>query len=87
VKAWSLIYPDYSYFKPPNIYISMQLSINGERTSLENVTTITELLNHLNLQGKIAIEVNREIVPRSQFNKYQINDGDLVEIVHAIGGG
>ena len=65
----------------------MQLSINGERTFLENVTTITELLNHLNLQGKIAIEVNREIVPRSQFDKYQINDGDLVEIVHAIGGG
>ena len=65
----------------------MRLSINGEETFLDNVTTITELLNHLSLKGKIAVEINREIVPRSQFNNYQINDGDLVEIVHAIGGG
>ena len=65
----------------------MQLSINGEKTTLEDVATITELLDHLSLQGKIAIEINREIVPRSQFNKYQLNDGDLIEIVHAIGGG
>ncbi len=65
----------------------MQLTINGEKTSLENITTITELLNHLGVHGKIAIEINREIVPRSQFNNYQLNDSDLVEIVHAIGGG
>ncbi len=83
-----MIYPDYSNCKSHKIsHTSMQLSINGEKMTLENVTTITELLNHLSLQDKIAIEINREIVPRSQFHNYQINDGDLIEIVHAIGGG
>jgi sulfur carrier protein len=38
-------------------------------------------------QRKVAVEVNREIVPRSLHAQRTVRDGDRVEIVHAIGGG
>jgi sulfur carrier protein len=40
------------------------------------------------LQGKrIALERNGEIVPRSQFGAMELNDGDTLEVVVAVGGG
>lgn len=65
----------------------MLVTINGEQTRLDEISTVTGLIEFLNLEGRIAVEVNREIVPRSQFDKYRINNGDVIEIVHAIGGG
>jgi sulfur carrier protein len=38
-------------------------------------------------QRKVAVEVNREIVPRSQHAQRILSEGDRIEIVHAIGGG
>ncbi|MGH8593813.1 MAG: sulfur carrier protein ThiS, partial [Gammaproteobacteria bacterium] len=37
--------------------------------------------------GRIAVEINGEVVPRSQYNEHPLREGDLVEIVRAIGGG
>ncbi len=66
----------------------IQLVINGEDTSLESITTVSNLIEHLDVEhGKIAIEINQEIVPRSQFDTYNLTDGDAIEIVQAIGGG
>jgi len=66
----------------------IQLFINGEETSLESITTVSNLIKHLDLaHSKIAIEINQEIVPRSQFDAYNLTDGDTIEIVQAIGGG
>jgi len=65
----------------------MLVTINGEQTILDDVRTIAGLINRLKLEGRIAVEVNLEIVPRSQFNQFVINDGDVIEIVRAIGGG
>ena len=66
----------------------IQLFINGEETSLESITTVSNLIKHLDLaHNKIAIEINQEIVPRSQFDAYNLTDGDTIEIVQAIGGG
>lgn len=51
-------------------------------------STLQDLVEQLQLTGKrIAVEVNLEIVPRSQHSGYQLQPGDRVEIVHAIGGG
>jgi len=51
-------------------------------------STLQDLIERLQLAGKrIAVEVNLEIVPRSQHPDYQLQAGDRVEIVHAIGGG
>ncbi len=65
----------------------MQVIINGKSTSLAEPVTVAELLRELSIEGKVAVEINREILPRSQFTQHRICNGDAVEIVHAIGGG
>lgn len=65
----------------------MQVTINGEQTTLTDVRTVDDLIHNLELDGRIAVEINRQIVPRSKFSSYLLNDGDIIEIVHAIGGG
>ncbi|NNE37200.1 MAG: sulfur carrier protein ThiS [Gammaproteobacteria bacterium] len=65
----------------------MQVIINGESRNVSDNLTIVELLNEMGIEGKIAVEVNQEILPRSQFSDYRLNPGDTLEIVRAIGGG
>lgn len=66
----------------------MQIQLNGEAYSVEQPVTLADLIERLGLTGKrLAVELNLEIVPRSQFAQTQLTDGDRVEIVHAIGGG
>ena len=50
--------------------------------------TMSELLVYLKLPAKkIAIERNREIISKSTYNTVRLNDGDIMEIIHFIGGG
>ncbi len=72
-----------------NIYLHMiQLTINGQAEQFDNPINVTQLIDHLSLQGKrIAIERNGEIVPRSQFTDQILTDGDQLEVVIAVGGG
>lgn len=66
----------------------MQLWLNCESRLLTPETTIRQLLVANRLEGRrVAVELNEEIVPRSQHGTRRIRDGDRVEIVHAIGGG
>ena len=66
----------------------MNIVLNGEPTGLEETLTLRGLIDRLELTGKrLAIEVNEEVVPRSEHGEYRLRDGDRVEIVHAIGGG
>ncbi len=66
----------------------MQIQLNGEAYSVEPSTTLADLVERLGLTGKrLAIELNLDIVPRSQFAQTRLTEGDRVEIVHAIGGG
>lgn len=66
----------------------MRLTINGEMRDMTGSATVAELLSVLELDArKIAIELNREIVPRSAYSATGLNDGDKIEIVHFIGGG
>jgi sulfur carrier protein len=66
----------------------MQIHLNGEAYPLAGATTVAELVEQLGLVGKrLAVELNLDIVPRSQFAETRLQDGDRVEIVHAIGGG
>ena len=66
----------------------MQITVNGEIHNISQTLSLDELLRKLALtEGRIAVEVNGEIVPRSQFLEYEINDQDKIEIVQAIGGG
>ena len=66
----------------------MELMINGETRQLPEGMTVAQLLEEMALAGKrLAVEVNREIVPRSTFDTRRLQPGDQVEIVRAIGGG
>jgi thiazole synthase len=66
----------------------MRLTINGEMRDMAAMATVAELLAVLDLDArKIAIELNREIVPRSAYGATGLSDGDKIEIVHFIGGG
>lgn len=67
----------------------MNIIINGNAKQFDSENmTILALVATLNLTGKrLAIEKNGEIVPRSQFDAVNLQDGDKLEIVGAVGGG
>ena len=66
----------------------IDITLNGRPHQLSENTSISDLLVSLNLQDKrVAVEVNRALVPRSEHAKHSLTAQDKVEIVHAIGGG
>ena len=66
----------------------MNISINGEPRTLDDDLNLLQLIELLGLENKrLAIEVNQEIVPRSEHASYTLKQDDQVEIVQAIGGG
>ena len=66
----------------------MEIILNGSVRNIPEQTSALELLQSLDLADRrLALEINREIVPRSTFDRHMIEAGDTVEIVHAIGGG
>jgi len=66
----------------------ISVSINGAARDFAYPISVAELIQQMELSGKrIALERNGEIVPRSQFPKQLLADGDKLEIVVAVGGG
>jgi|TARA_B100001029_G_scaffold142447_1_gene122053 thiamine biosynthesis protein ThiS len=66
----------------------MEITLNGEKFTLETGSNIVNLIDKLDLDvDKLAIERNLEIVPKSKFAMTIIEEGDKLEIVHFIGGG
>lgn len=62
--------------------------LNGENKQIDKETNIEQLLLSLDLSNKrLAVEINQQIIPRSNFNSHRLNELDKVEIVQAIGGG
>jgi thiamine biosynthesis protein ThiS len=65
----------------------MNLIINGESQTLL-ADTLSALVEQLGMKSdRVAIELNREIVPRDQWSETRLADGDQLEIVHFVGGG
>jgi sulfur carrier protein len=66
----------------------MNLTINGESRILSPAATLGVLVEQLGMKSdRVAIELNREIVPREQWAQTPLKDGDRLEIVHFVGGG
>ena len=65
----------------------MRVTVNGEAHTLPDEATVEDLTRHLGMEGRIALEINCEVVPRSRWMNHALHDGDTVEIVRAIGGG
>ncbi|WPC07179.1 sulfur carrier protein ThiS [Pseudomonas benzenivorans] len=66
----------------------MEVQINGTTERLPEGISLAQLLVHLDLHARrLAIEHNLDVVPRSQYGAVRLQQGDRLEIVHAIGGG
>ncbi|MBB3103433.1 sulfur carrier protein ThiS [Azomonas macrocytogenes] len=66
----------------------MHIQLNGEPYELHADQTLADLLERMELGGRrVAVELNLEIVPRSQYADTRLSEGDRIEVVHAIGGG
>lgn len=66
----------------------MQIQLNGENVDIPDHSTIEALLEQAGFAGRrVAVEVNRAVVPRSRHTAHALEPGDRVEIVHALGGG
>ena len=66
----------------------MKIVLNGREEDVASDATLADLVAASGLAGKrVAIEVNREIVPRSDYPARVLAAGDRIEVVHAIGGG
>ncbi len=66
----------------------MHLTINGERRRVDRALTVKALVETLGLDPrKLAVEHNRVIVPKSAYAAKRLSEGDVLEIVHFVGGG
>lgn len=66
---------------------SIEVEVNGAPMRLPEGCSISALIGRLALTGRLAVELNREIVPRSRYAATRLRAGDRVEVVQAIGGG
>ena len=65
----------------------IQLTINGEGRPV-SAETLSALVEELGMRpDRVAIELNREIVPRDRWASVPLKDGDQLEIVQFVGGG
>ena len=66
----------------------ISVRVNGEERAVAAGSSIAEMLQHIGLDpAKVAVEHNREVVPRSTLGEVRVGDGDAFEIVHFVGGG
>ena len=66
----------------------MQLTINGDQRSVDDAHTVEQLLLRLALDPRtVVVELNREIIRRPAIATTPVAEGDVVEIVHFVGGG
>ncbi|GGJ57811.1 sulfur carrier protein ThiS [Virgibacillus salexigens] len=66
----------------------MQIHVNGRQMEVVKDSTIGDLLNRVNIQEKlVVVEQNQQIINKAVYNQTTLTDGDVIEIVHFVGGG
>lgn len=68
----------------------MNLIINGDAQELPANASVTTVLEELGISATrqgMAVAVNEQIVPRSEWEKLELSENDRIEIVHAVQGG
>jgi thiazole synthase len=67
---------------------SLSIRVNGEHRRVMGPMNVAEMLREIGLDpGRVAVERNLDVVPRSLFAEVGVEDGDAYEIVHIVGGG
>lgn len=70
------------------VRLGMQIIINGDGRTVDDSLTLLALVLQLGAKPeRVAVEVNRKIVSRDQWQHTTLHDGDRLEIVHFVGGG
>jgi len=68
--------------------IPTTITLNGDPYAVDGDLRLVALLERLNMrQGRVAVEINREIIPRASYPATMIKPGDNVEIINFVGGG
>jgi thiamine biosynthesis protein ThiS len=66
----------------------MKLIVNGEDREFSSISTVSALLVQLGMKpDRVAVELNRDLLPRDRWDRTKLSDGDKLEIVHFVGGG
>ena len=67
-----------------------KIIVNGEEREIPKEMSVMELLKELGIQFRevgLAVAINEEVVPKSEYERRTVKEGDRVEIVHLVGGG
>jgi thiamine biosynthesis protein ThiS len=71
-----------------SIVTSVHVTLNGEEHEVPAGSTVEDLVRSLELdRRRVAVEVNRKIVAREAYTERSLREGDILEIVHFVGGG
>jgi thiamine biosynthesis protein ThiS len=65
----------------------MRIFLNGEEREVAEPLTLASLVEQMSIQGRVAIELNREVVRRALHTEVVLKEGDRVEVVTFVGGG
>ena len=67
---------------------NLKITVNGSSIQISEGANIIDLLRNLDLNnGMVAVELNAQIVPKSEYSGRNLKEGDILEIVHFVGGG
>jgi sulfur carrier protein len=67
---------------------AVRISVNGEAREVSAETRVVDLLRTLGISTpRVAVEYNREILPKPRYGETVLREGDLIEIVQFVGGG
>ena len=91
MNVYSMAQPPCRTERPTRFASDMKIQINCEEREFETSSapfTLSALVEQLGMKSdRVAIELNREIVPRDRWAETKLADGDRLEIVHFVGGG
>ena len=66
----------------------IKIKLNGKKIQINNNESLKKLVKRLNLPlNKVAIELNKKIIDKKKINIIKLNNNDIIEVVHFIGGG
>ncbi|MBS1853175.1 MAG: sulfur carrier protein ThiS [Acidobacteria bacterium] len=66
----------------------MKIVMNGEEREVSSPLSLSALVEQLGMKpDRVAVELNRNIVPRGQWAATALSEGDRLEVVHFVGGG
>lgn len=68
--------------------MKVTIQINGEKKEVAANTNLTEMLRKFSMPAeRVAVELNNEVVRRKDWETKEISDGDIIEVIHFVGGG